>query len=575
MNKTMYFSFEAAETGFDPAAYSDLYSNIVIANMMETLLEFDYLSRPTRVVPGTAAAMPEVLDGGRTYIFHLRKGIYFAPHEVFGGKKRELTAQDYVYSLLRLVDPSTKRPNAWLLRGKVIGLDEKLAEYKKTKQFDPNVPVEGLKALDRYTLQIKLKKPDYDLPYIMAMPSTVAMAKEIVDKYGDQDAGAHPVGTGPYMLKQWERGHRMVLEANPNFRGLTYAPPADAKGVDQNVANQLKGKVLPLIGTIDIRIIESGQAQYLDFLRGGQDILVDTKPEYAALAAPGGKLDPKLVKKGIRSFTEQQPEIVYNHFNMDDPVVGGYTPEKVALRRAFTMSYNSLKEAMVLRNGQAIEAQGPWSPGIVGYDASFKNPFHAYNPARANAILDTYGYKDVDGDGYRERPDGKPLEVEYLGTAGSGRELEEQILNAFRDIKIRARTVQVSFPDLIQRRQNGKYQLAGGAWIADYPDVDNFLQLLYGPNTGEGNDARFKLPEFDRLYDDITAMPDSPERQKKVMRMVRLASAYAPWNFNVHRIRTHFAQGWTTGFAKHPFDHVKFMYYDIDLAKREAYKKQQ
>ncbi|WP_171013718.1 ABC transporter substrate-binding protein [Chitinivorax sp. B] len=576
MNKTLYFGLEVPETGFDPAEYSDQYSNIIIAQMMEPMLTFDYLSRPARVVPQTAEAMPVVTDGGKTYTIRIRKGIYFADDPAFGGKKRELTAQDYLYSLQRLTDPTTKRPNAWLLRGKIVGLDEKLAASKKSGRFDPSTPVEGLKTLDRYTLQIKLIKPDYNLNYILAMTTTAALAQEVVDKYGKVDIGAHPVGTGPYQLEKWERGHRTVLVANPNYRGMVYEPPVDATGVDQTVMAELRGRKLPQIGRIDLRVMENGQAQWLGFLRGDTDIHYRVGPEYALQSAPGGKLKPQYLKRGIKAFRVLEPELTYNMFNMEDEVVGGYTPDKVALRRAFAMTYNTLKEAMVARSGQAMEASGPWGPGIVGYDPNFRNPLHAYNPARANAILDTYGYKDVDGDGYRERPDGKPLEITYLGTtAGGKRDLEELMEQAFKAIKIRLRTEKTSFPDQIQRKQNGKYQLTGAAWGADFPDVENFLQLLYGPNCREGNDACFKLKEYDDLYREISQMPDSPERQEKVMRMVRLVSAYAPWNFNVHRVRTHMEHSWATGFLTHPVDHVKFMYYDIDPAKREAYKKQQ
>ncbi|MBB5020110.1 ABC-type transport system substrate-binding protein [Chitinivorax tropicus] len=576
MNKTLHFGLEVPETGFDPAEYSDQYSNIIMAQMFESMLTFDYLSRPARVVPQTAEAMPVVSEDGRTYTIRLKKGIYFADDPAFNGVKRELTAQDYVFSLQRLVDPTTKRPNSWLLRGKIVGLDEKLEAAKAAGSFDPSTPVEGLKALDRYTLQIKLTKPDYNLNYILAMTTTGALAKEVVDKYGKVDIGAHPVGTGPYILQKWERGHRTSLVASPSYRGMVYEPPVDATGVNQTVMAELRGKRLPLIGRIDLPVMENGQAQWLGFLRGDTDIHYRVGSEYALQSAPGGKLKPQYAKKGIKVFRELEPEVTFNQFNMEDEVVGGYEPEKVALRRALAMSYNSKKEAMVTRAGQAIEAEAPWGPGIVGYDPNFKNALHAYNPARANAILDTYGYKDVDGDGYRELPNGKPLEITYLGTTTGGRrDFEELMEQAFKAVKIRLRTEKTSFPDQIQRKQNGKFQLTGGAWGADFPDVENFLQLLYGPNCREGNDSCFKLKEYDDLYREISQMPDSPERQAKVMRMVRLVAAYAPWNFNVHRIRTHMEHSWTTGFLAHPVDHVKFMYYDIDLAKREAYKKQQ
>ncbi|HKQ31126.1 MAG TPA: ABC transporter substrate-binding protein, partial [Burkholderiales bacterium] len=196
MGKTLHTSFEAAETGFDPAQVSDHYSLEVINSIFETLLTYDYLARPIKLVPNTAAALPEIRDNGRTYVFKLKPGIYFATDPAFGGRRRELTAADYVYSLQRLVDPGGKAPWDFMLKGKVIGLDAKIAAAQQSGKFDYDKPIAGLRALDRYTLEIRLQRPDYNLPYILAAPATGALAREVVERYG-ADIDAHPVGTGP------------------------------------------------------------------------------------------------------------------------------------------------------------------------------------------------------------------------------------------------------------------------------------------------------------------------------------------------------------------------------------------
>jgi ABC-type transport system substrate-binding protein len=571
MNKTLHYYFEAPETGFDPAQVSDHYSLEVISSIFEPLLTYDYLARPQKLVPNTTIGLPEISDGGRRFVFKIKPGISFADSPVFGGKRRELTANDYVYSLQRLVDPTGKAPWDFMLKGKIIGLDEKIEEAKKFGKFDYDKPVAGLQATDRYTLTLRLKRPDYILPYILATPSTGAVAREVVEHYGN-DIDAHPVGTGPYLLRSWKRQTHIVLEANPNFRGASYSPAAGAQGIDQAVLKELAGKTFPRIGIIDIRVIESGQAAWLSFDGGDLDLLQRMSSEYVKVAAPGGTLNKKLQARGVHHFRQAEADITYIQFNMEDPVVGGYTLEKIALRRALTMSYNQMKEVSIIRNGEALAAQSPLAPQIVGYDPDFKNVLGRYSPARANALLDVFGYKDCDGDGWRELPDCSVLTLTYLTSTSGSRDLEELFQKGTNSIGIRLEIKKMPFPDLVKSRQAGTYQIAGAAWGADYPDAENFMQLLYGPNAGPANESRFRLKEFDKLYEDIATHPDSPQRNEKLREMSRLVAAYAPWMVNTNRIFTHLSQNWVSGYKPFPGGLARFMYYDIDTERRDAFK---
>lgn len=568
--KVLHAYFEAAESGFDPAAYSDRYSLEVTSNIYETLLGYDYLARPQKLVPQTAEALPQISDNGKTFVFRIKKGIYFTDDPAFGGKRRELTAQDFVYSLQRLVDPTGKAPWDFMLKGKVIGLDEKIEAGKKAGKFDYDRPIEGLRALDRYTLQIRLKKTDYNLPNILAAPATAVVAREVVEKYAG-DFSAHPVGTGPYLLKDWQRATRIVLQANPLYRGTTYNPAPDAQGVDPKVARELAGKLLPRIGTIDIRVIESAQGAYLAFESGELDVLQGLGAEFTRIVAPGGKLGPAYVKRGVKYFREPEADLTYLQFNMENPVVGGYTPDKVALRRALAMSLNLAKLISVVANNQALAAQSPISPGITGYDPTFKNTLGSYSPSRANALLDRFGYQDINADGWRELPSGKPLLITYTtSTGGDRRDFEEFLLKSFKAIGIKLDIRKMPFSELVKTRQSGQYQFAGAAWGADYPDAENFMQLLYGPNAGPGNESRFRNPQFDALYDDIATSPDSPQRNAKLQQMSRIVAAYAPWIYNSHRIRTSLAQPWISGYKPNPDNMPHFMYLDIDPAAKAA-----
>ncbi|MDE2422090.1 MAG: heme-binding protein, partial [Gammaproteobacteria bacterium] len=215
-HKVLRYVFPAAETGFDPAAINDLYSSAVIQSIFEMLYTYDYLARPVKLVPLTAEALPEVSDGGKTYTIRLKKGIYFTPDAAFGGKARELTMADYVYSFKRLLDPKVHSPNGWMLEGKIDGMDALIAAAKKTGQLNYDTPVAGFELVDRYTLKIHLLKPDFNFGMILAHEPTAAVAREVIEKYHDNQGWVmgHPVGTGPYQLTSWVPGSQIVLTAN-------------------------------------------------------------------------------------------------------------------------------------------------------------------------------------------------------------------------------------------------------------------------------------------------------------------------------------------------------------------------
>ncbi|WP_028446872.1 ABC transporter substrate-binding protein [Chitinimonas koreensis] len=569
MNKVLRYYFRAAEAGFDPAKYTDHYSGMVNYSIFEALYDYDYLARPMKLVPRLADGMPQMSPDGRQYTVRLKKGVLFADDAAFGGKKRELVAQDVVYSIQRMVDPANRgAPWDFLFKGKFIGLDEKIAVAQKTNKFEYDKPIEGIKAIDRYTVQFNLKRPDFLLPQILAVPATGITAREVVEKYGD-DLDAHPVGTGAYRLRDWQRRNRIVLEANPNYRGYRYVPAEGATGIDQTAVKEIGDKTLPRIGVIDIRIIESPQSAFLSFDDGGLDVMVELDPNLANMVAPGGQLIEKYAKRDWHSYRELSQSIQYKQFNMDDPVVGGYTPEKVALRRAYSMAFNTAWNNWVVYMGTVEQAHSPIAPNIVGYDANFRNAFLRYDVPKANALLDVFNYKDCDGDGWREAPGCKPLTITFLYSTGKDtRDYEELTVNTWKLLKIRGEVRKVQFPDLVTARQNGKYQMTYGAWNADYPDAENFMQLLYGPNAGPANEARFRNKEFDKLYEDIASMPDSPERNQKLLRMSRIVGAYVPWVYEMHKVDTHLAQPWVSGFRPHPDQMAHFMYIDIDMDKR-------
>jgi ABC-type transport system substrate-binding protein len=539
----------------------------VVQAIFETLLTYDYLARPSKLVPLTAEALPQITDDGKTYTFRIRKGIHFTPDPAFKGAKRELTAADYIYSLQRLVDPKVRSPYAFLVEGKIVGLDEAAAAAKTTGKFDYNAKIAGLEAVDRYTLRIRLKQPDYSLSYVLAHEPTSAVAREVIDAYADESARAmsNPVGTGPYKLKSWVRSSKISLEANPDYRGFVWDFKAGGDPGDAQLVREMKGKKMPQVGRIEISIIEEDQARLLAFQSGEIDIM-NLEGPLAPNVLDGGKLKPAFAAKGVKLSRFVDPEIIYHYWNLQDPVVGGLTKEKIALRRAMAMAYDVNEEIKVVRNGQAIEAQYPIPPGVVGHEPAYKSSIK-HDPAGANALLDRFGYKKG-ADGFRTLPDGKPFTVRYASRPDSlGRQQDEMWKKAFDSIAVRMEVQKEKFPELLKLEKQCKLQMRSAAWIADYPDADNFMQLLYSKNINQSNNACAAIPEYDKLYEQSLRMPDSPARNKLYLEMAKIIEAYAPWRLDISRYRNMLTQPWVLGYRKHPIVHAEWQY--IDVAPRK------
>ncbi|MBK6295545.1 MAG: hypothetical protein IPF55_15650 [Rhodoferax sp.] len=365
----------------------------------------------------------------RTHTVKIKPGIYFADDPAFGGKKRELTAHDFVYTYKRVFDPKTKSPiYSDLEEEKLIGLEALRSEAEKPgASFNYDKEIEGVRALDRYTIQFKTEDVRPRFTYLLADSGAVgAVAREVVEKYGDKIM-EHPVGTGPFKLEQWTRSSKMSLVRNPHFREEFYEaePPAD-DAKSQAIYKQMKGKRLPMVDRIEVSIIEESQPRWLSFLGADQDFLERLPEAFAYQAIPNNRLAPNLVKKRIVMERVPAADATLHMFNMEHQVVGGYTPEKVALRRAIALAYNSEEEIRLPRRNQAIPAQGPIVPTTYGYDPKFKTEMSEFSRPRASALLDLFGYVDRDGDGWRDLPDGKPLVLEYATTPSArDRELNE------------------------------------------------------------------------------------------------------------------------------------------------------
>lgn len=564
--KVLRVAYQSAERGFDCAAESDEFTGTLCDSVYDSLLQYDHLARPVVLQPRTAEALPTISKDGRTYTFRIKRGTFYTPHPVFGGKPRELTAHDYAYSLKRLVDPKVKAQWQFLAEGKFLGLDELVVEAKKSGKFDYDRKVPGIEVIDNFTLVLRLKEPDFNLSYILALPATAAVAREVVERYGSAFA-ENPVGTGPYKLREWRRSSRIILERNPDYREEFFSTViTDPRALE--IMAHLKGKRLPLIDRIEIFVIEEHQPRWLAFLNNEHDYVRPVPEVYMQLALPGGKLAPNLAVRGIAQTANEQAWLVYTMFNMQDPVLGGYSPERIALRRAMSIAYPVVEEIAILEKGAALETWSPIAPGMAGY-LHEKAPWHEYNPAKAKALLDLYGYIDRDGDGYREAPDGSPLTIDQASIPRlAERQRNELWKRAMDAIGIRMTFNKVEkLPDLRKQAQAGRVQMWTYGWIADYPDGENFLQLFWSKSIGGANYSMYARPEYDAMYEKVKTMPDSPERTALYREMVKMLWTDNPWRVNYLRQGAVLMHPWLKGYKKHPFGHEPWRYLDIDLTR--------
>jgi ABC-type transport system substrate-binding protein len=551
-------------TSLDPQQGTDLYSTRIASAIFEGLYQYDYLSSPAKIIPNTAAAMPEIGDDGRTWTIRLQKGIRFTDNSAFSGKPRELVAEDYVYSIKRWLDPNLRGGGDPQLTDLIVGARPIVdAARKPGGKLDYDAPIAGLRAIDRHTLQLKLAEADYTLLERLASLNSFAVAREAIEAAGN-DVMTKPVGTGPYRLKEWKRASRVVLEANPHYRTLSFPDSADP--AHRALVQSMKGVKLPAIGRIEISIIEEQLPELLAFDRGELDY-IGLVGQTVDRALVDGKLRPEYAARGIQHVRSFVPALIYTYFNMDDPVVGGYAPERVALRRAIGMGFNTPDFIRVLYAGQAIAATQLLPPGVVGHDASLDGK-SSYDPAAARALLDRFGYKDRDGDGFRETPDGKPLVLTQNSLPDSwSREMDSLWLKSMQAIGLKIQINTAPFADLLKQSLAGQLQMFNLGIRSLDSSGYQILQTLWGQSPPDTNRSRFRLADYDRAYEAFVHTAPGAERIALVRKMSDLVQAYAPLAYQVYPIGNSVLQPWVKGFYQSPFG-FSWKYLDIDRGRR-------
>ena len=514
----------------DPAYADDLASRDMVAAFYDTLLEYVYPERPYRLQPSMLQSMPEADPAFTEFRFKLRDDLYFAADPCFGGKRRKVTSADVVYSLKRLEDPATHSPVRWMVRDKFAALT----------------------VLNDREFVIRLKRPDPRFLYLLALPNAAVIPHEAVTYYG-KDFASHPVGSGPFLLKKWIREYQVEMVRNPDFRKQYFAGavnPADRQ------------KPLPLADGIVCSQVRQPFAAWLLFLQGELDASVLDK-DNMDLAVGGGKLAPALAQRGIRMQEAPEFEIRYIGFNCQDEIL-----QNVKLRQAIALVFD-VGARIRHMSGMMQPLAGPLPDSVAGYDPALRNPWQICDVEKAKKLLAEAGYP-----GGIDPATGEPLVLTFDqgNTTSAQRQLGEILQAELAQLGIRLEIILNSNPRFVDKLRRGKTQLFRYSWVGDYPDAENFLQLFYSRNAGGCNRAAFRDPEYDRMFEKILPMGDSPERTRLYREMAAYIVSRTPWIFEGVPVSCRLQYDWLENMYPHDFSFNRWKYLAVDGEKRRIQK---
>lgn len=558
--RTLFTAGGSRVKTLDPAQADDLASRNMIGAVYDTLLQYDYTARPYRLIPSMLAELPRVNETLDVYTFRLRDDLRFADDPCFREDPgaRRITARDFIYSVLRIADARNHSPVYWLFRGKIRGLDEfhrrtAVAEPGDLSVYEP-FP-EGFEVIDDLNFRIRLVKPDPRFSYMLAMPNAGVVSRRAVEFYG-MDLARHPVGSGPFRLVEWINDYKVEFERNPDFR-LEYFKEADTPAD--------RTRPLPLADRLTFYLIKQPMSAWLLFLQGKLDLNALDKDNLDMVAGGGTTLAPALAERGIRLLRTPEFEVRYVGFNFADPKLGS----NLALRKAISLAYD-VQRRVEYTNFQLIPAQGPIPPGVAGYDPDFRNPFAADDVEKAKQMLAEAGYP-----GGIDPETGEPLRFTFdqTGNNSTYRQLGELTVADLARIGIEIEPVLNNNPRFYEKLRQGKLQLFRLSWVGDYPDAENFLQLFYSKNIGGCNRIGFSDPEFDRMFEAILPMPDSPERTRRYREMVEYLAGKVPWVFEGFPIAYQLNHAWLQNYRPHDFAFARWKYLTVDPEERERIRK--
>jgi oligopeptide transport system substrate-binding protein len=601
--RVFYTPYSEPPKTLDPQVAYATVDHDVLSNVYETLLEYHYLKRPYELMPGLAAAVPApraLADGGVAYAFALRPGIEFAPDPAFrlsGGERRALLASDVAFALQRIADPKVGSP-VLVTFAKIRGLGafgERLAKLREEasfaalridEQYRRAGPVEGIRVEDPHEVEIVLDAPYPQILYWFAMPFTSPVPWEAVAFY--DGAGGRPlfaevaVGTGPFRLARYAKRSRIVLDRNPDWWGArpagAGAPAAaypsegeledDARGA---LAPHLVGRRLPFLDRIEMRLEKETIPAFAKFSQGYYDRSTIPKESFDQ-AVHEGRLSPEMEARGMRLERSVRPGVYYLGFNMDDATVGAPAGQAGRrLRQAMSLAVDVPEFLRVFLNERGIPAQSPIPPGIFGYDPEYRNPYRQLDLERARALLAEAGYP-----GGVDPQTGRALRLTFdtPDTSVQGRLRYQFLIDGWRRIGLDVALAATNYNQFRDKVRNGAYQLFFWGWVADYPDPENFLFLLWSEmaqrRSGGPNTANFADPRFDALFHELKDRDNDARRLALIHEARALLETERPWIELFFPEDYALVHEWLGGVKPMGLPVPVWKYYAVDPARRAA-----
>jgi ABC-type transport system substrate-binding protein len=541
--------------GLDPVQADEESSATCVVNVFDQLYQYHPWERPHRLMPCLAAALPEVSSDGTVVTIRLRTDATYVDDPCFeGGKGRRVTAHDVAFCMRRLVDPGSRSGMAWLLEGRIRGLDAfaaaagerpadpRRAAYPASEGFPS---VEGIEVKDDATLVLRLAVLDPDLAYVFAAPALSIYPPEAVARYG-ADLRLHAVTSGPYAVASIT-ARRLELVRRTTWRDER-VPALPAASEEDALPPSLADARLPLNERVVVEVFEDDTPRWQAFLDGRLDHSSIPKDRFLEAVDAEGRLRPALAERGVRLRKEPRLELVYLAFNHDDSVLGRAADEKgTALRRAISLTLDEDLTRAQGYNGRALRVEGPIVGGLPEHDPTFINPWKRAPEETQEAARDRARKLLADAG----LPGGKGVPVLRLDTTGGDVDMQfaAALQRDLRSIGLRVEPHVVTWQEQIQRQRTSQFQLVGLAWGADYPSAQNFLQLFYGPNRAPGpNSSNYRNPAFDALYDKALGLPAGPERTALWRQMERIVVDDVACLFQYRRVQWTLVQPWLTGY---------------------------
>ena len=550
----------------DPAEVRDTIGTSVASDIFETLYDYHYLKRPYELIPILAAAMPTVSQDGKTYTIPICGDVYFHDDACFpDGRGRLLTAHDFVYAWKRIADVKTRSVSWWIFDRRIAGLDE-FREYSKSCQADKvdySRPVEGVQALDDFTLQVKLNNPWPQFVYWLAYIATAPMACEAVDYY-KQEISFHPVGTGPFKVDRWESGAYVEASRHPRYHSDPY-PDSGEPGDAQAGFLADAGKQMPFADKVVWRIVPEDQPRWSLFMKGFIDLTALAKDNFTQ-AFVGPALAQKMTDRNIHLIEIDEPSTYWIAFNMKLPLLADNKP----LRQAISRCINREEFVEVFWGGRARQAFGYIPPMMPGYDPNIISVSNSkYDLAAAKVYL-----KEAQAVASGKIP---RLRLMLGGVDSTYRQMGQFLARSLASIGLETELELYDWPTFLEKMRKGDYQLLLAGWTADYPDVESFMQVFYGKNAPYPNECSYVSPRFDAIFERISVMADSPERTALYREAQRIVNDDLPCTFIYHRKTFIMAHSWLGNFKPNSYKNETAgwgmsKYYRLDPQKRDEYK---